>query len=85
MAETGPGLGFRASLSNSPQPLPGGATQGGLPPLASLASRHVGELFTDLDVIGSFYLVGIDYQVKMVRVDDSYVALQLWDTAGQER
>uniref|UniRef100_A0A8C0PXR9 Calcium release activated channel regulator 2A n=1 Tax=Canis lupus familiaris TaxID=9615 RepID=A0A8C0PXR9_CANLF len=29
--------------------------------------------------------VGIDYQVKMVRVDDSYVALQLWDTAGQER
>ncbi|XP_004412014.1 PREDICTED: EF-hand calcium-binding domain-containing protein 4B [Odobenus rosmarus divergens] len=29
--------------------------------------------------------VGIDYQVKMVRVDDSSVALQLWDTAGQER
>ncbi|XP_025707592.1 EF-hand calcium-binding domain-containing protein 4B isoform X2 [Callorhinus ursinus] len=29
--------------------------------------------------------VGIDYRVKMVRVDDSSVALQLWDTAGQER
>ncbi|XP_039092289.1 EF-hand calcium-binding domain-containing protein 4B [Hyaena hyaena] len=29
--------------------------------------------------------VGIDYQVKMVHVDGSYVALQLWDTAGQER
>ncbi|XP_027976861.1 EF-hand calcium-binding domain-containing protein 4B isoform X1 [Eumetopias jubatus] len=29
--------------------------------------------------------VGIDYRVKMVRVDDSFVALQLWDTAGQER
>ncbi|XP_032204968.1 EF-hand calcium-binding domain-containing protein 4B isoform X1 [Mustela erminea] len=29
--------------------------------------------------------VGIDYQVKMMHVDGSYVALQLWDTAGQER
>ncbi|XP_040497987.1 EF-hand calcium-binding domain-containing protein 4B isoform X2 [Ursus maritimus] len=29
--------------------------------------------------------VGIDYQVKMVCVDESHVALQLWDTAGQER
>ncbi|XP_006862743.1 PREDICTED: EF-hand calcium-binding domain-containing protein 4B [Chrysochloris asiatica] len=29
--------------------------------------------------------VGIDYQVKTVNVDDSWVALQLWDTAGQER
>ncbi|KAM7116587.1 EF-hand calcium-binding domain-containing protein 4B isoform 1-T5 [Molossus nigricans] len=29
--------------------------------------------------------VGIDYRVKMVRVGDSQVALQLWDTAGQER
>ncbi|XP_044927669.1 EF-hand calcium-binding domain-containing protein 4B isoform X2 [Mustela putorius furo] len=29
--------------------------------------------------------VGIDYQVKMMYVDGSYVALQLWDTAGQER
>nr|XP_060514658.1 EF-hand calcium-binding domain-containing protein 4B isoform X1 [Panthera onca]XP_060514659.1 EF-hand calcium-binding domain-containing protein 4B isoform X1 [Panthera onca]XP_060514660.1 EF-hand calcium-binding domain-containing protein 4B isoform X1 [Panthera onca] len=35
--------------------------------------------------VGSFHLAGIDYQVKMVHVDGSYVALQLWDTAGQER
>lgn len=40
---------------------------------------------SDLEVTGLFYLTGIDYRVKTVRVDDSQVALQLWDTAGQER
>lgn len=44
-----------------------------------------GASFSDLEVIGSFHLAGIDFQVKMVHVDGSYVALQLWDTAGQER
>uniref|UniRef100_G3VSC9 Calcium release activated channel regulator 2A n=1 Tax=Sarcophilus harrisii TaxID=9305 RepID=G3VSC9_SARHA len=29
--------------------------------------------------------VGLDYQVKTVKVDKTQVALQLWDTAGQER
>ncbi|XP_053923887.1 EF-hand calcium-binding domain-containing protein 4A [Cuculus canorus] len=29
--------------------------------------------------------IGIDYQVKMLMVDNIQVALQLWDTAGQER
>ena len=32
-----------------------------------------------------FYLVGVDFQVKNLVVDDHLVALQLWDTAGQER
>ncbi|XP_050529016.1 ras and EF-hand domain-containing protein homolog isoform X2 [Daktulosphaira vitifoliae] len=29
--------------------------------------------------------LGVDFQVKTVRVDDRIIALQLWDTAGQER
>ncbi|XP_074125343.1 EF-hand calcium-binding domain-containing protein 4B [Sminthopsis crassicaudata] len=34
---------------------------------------------------GTSATVGLDYQVKTVKVDKSQVALQLWDTAGQER
>ncbi|XP_043823911.1 EF-hand calcium-binding domain-containing protein 4B [Dromiciops gliroides] len=34
---------------------------------------------------GTAATVGLDYQVKTVKVDRSQVALQLWDTAGQER
>ncbi|XP_068957536.1 EF-hand calcium-binding domain-containing protein 4B [Petaurus breviceps papuanus] len=34
---------------------------------------------------GSAATVGLDYQVKIVKVDKCQVALQLWDTAGQER
>ncbi|XP_022190679.2 ras and EF-hand domain-containing protein homolog [Nilaparvata lugens] len=29
--------------------------------------------------------VGVDYQVKTIRIDEKNVTLQLWDTAGQER
>ena len=29
--------------------------------------------------------IGVDFQIKSIRVDGSFVALQLWDTAGQER
>lgn len=29
--------------------------------------------------------LGVDFQVKMLRVDERNIALQLWDTAGQER
>lgn len=53
--------------------------------MASRASGHVGVSFSDLEVTGSLHPAGIDYQVKMVCVDESHVALQLWDTAGQER
>lgn len=35
--------------------------------------------------LGMTATVGIDYRVKSVCVDGSWVALQLWDTAGQER
>ncbi|XP_074050736.1 EF-hand calcium-binding domain-containing protein 4B isoform X3 [Macrotis lagotis] len=34
---------------------------------------------------GTAATIGLDYQVKTVKVDKSQVALQLWDTAGQER
>ncbi|XP_078012060.1 EF-hand calcium-binding domain-containing protein 4B isoform X3 [Phascolarctos cinereus] len=34
---------------------------------------------------GTAATVGLDYQVKTLKVDKSQVALQLWDTAGQER
>jgi Ras and EF-hand domain-containing protein len=29
--------------------------------------------------------LGVDFQTKVLDVDDKTVALQLWDTAGQER
>ena len=29
--------------------------------------------------------LGVDVQVKTIRVDDRNIAIQLWDTAGQER
>ena len=32
-----------------------------------------------------FSLVGVDFQVKSIVIDNRVIALQLWDTAGQER
>ena len=29
--------------------------------------------------------IGIDFRIKMLKVDSQYVKLQIWDTAGQER
>ena len=31
-----------------------------------------------------FFVTGVDFQVKTIRVDDRNVTLQLWDTAGNE-
>ena len=28
--------------------------------------------------------LGVDFQVKMLRVDERNIALQLWDTAGEK-
>lgn len=33
----------------------------------------------------SLCVLGVDFQVKNLLVDNKYYALQLWDTAGQER
>lgn len=27
--------------------------------------------------------IGVDFKSKIIKVDDSYIKLQLWDTAGQ--
>ena len=39
------------------------------------------------DIFGGTYLttVGIDFQEKIIDVEDKSVKLQIWDTAGQER
>ena len=39
------------------------------------------------DIFGGAYLttVGIDFQEKIINVEDKVVKLQIWDTAGQER
>ena len=39
------------------------------------------------DTFGGAYLttVGIDFQEKIINVEDKVVKLQIWDTAGQER
>ena len=29
--------------------------------------------------------IGVDFKVKMVRVDKKPIKIQIWDTAGQER
>ena len=29
--------------------------------------------------------LGVDFQVKMLRVDERNIALQLWDTAGEKK
>ena len=31
------------------------------------------------------FVLGVDFQVKELLVDDHCIVLQLWDTAGQER
>ncbi|XP_048404461.2 EF-hand calcium-binding domain-containing protein 4B isoform X2 [Stegostoma tigrinum] len=48
---------------------------------SSVLRRFCGEGFSP----GLCATVGIDYQVKTVKVDNCLLALQLWDTAGQER
>lgn len=57
----------------------------GCRPWPAVTADILGSSVSDLEVTGMFYLAGIDYRVKTVRVDDTQVALQLWDTAGQER
>ena len=39
------------------------------------------------DIYGGTYLttVGIDFQDKLIQIEDKKVKLQIWDTAGQER
>ena len=39
------------------------------------------------DQFGGIYLntVGIDFQDKLIQIEDKKVKLQIWDTAGQER
>ena len=39
------------------------------------------------DIFGGTYLttVGIDFQDKLIQIEDKKVQLQIWDTAGQER
>ena len=29
--------------------------------------------------------IGVDFKLKMIKVDSSDIKLQIWDTAGQER
>ena len=38
-----------------------------------------------LCLIVSTICIGVDFQVKNLKVDSKTIALQLWDTAGQER
>ena len=39
------------------------------------------------DKFGGVYLttVGVDFQNKVIKIDDKKICLQIWDTAGQER
>ena len=39
------------------------------------------------DIFGGTYLttVGIDFQEKIIKIDDKSIKLQIWDTAGEER
>ena len=48
---------------------------------ASLIRRYTKDQF------GGVYLttVGIDFQDKLIQIEDKKVKLQIWDTAGQER
>ena len=48
---------------------------------ASLIRRYTKDQF------GGIYLntVGIDFQDKLIQIEDKKVKLQIWDTAGQER
>jgi hypothetical protein len=32
-----------------------------------------------------FLSEGVDFQVKLLKIENKVIALQLWDTAGQER
>ena len=32
-----------------------------------------------------YYIIGIDFKIKAIEIDQKIVKLQIWDTAGQER
>ena len=37
---------------------------------------------TQIDYVLWIKLLGVDFQVKTIRVDERNIAIQLWDTAG---
>lgn len=46
---------------------------------------HLGRLELAVPGLSPLCVLGVDFRVKSLLVDNKTFALQLWDTAGQER
>ena len=73
------------TIGKSPFHLPGRSANGRIRRNSSYASKFL-TLSQKLSLADwSVFVIGIDFKIKTINVQDRRVKLQVWDTAGQER
>ena len=51
----------------------------------SFPVSHMPTIGTNTFFWFKIFLIGIDFKIKTINIDEKRVKLQVWDTAGQER